>query len=120
MANEQNKTPDMLRFLKGSQAGLDALISRKDIQIGAFYLTTDTDRLYIGKADNKAALLNNGVQVVANLDDLPDAPPALDGDFYYCKEENIFAVYDKDYENEDGTKGKWIQINVDSYVSEVD
>lgn len=103
---------DMLRFLKGSQSGLDGLISRGEIKTGAFYLTNDTNRLYIGKADDTAELLNNGVQVVADINSLPSAPPAIDGDFYYCKAENVFAVYDKD-------TSKWVQINVDSYVDEV-
>lgn len=103
---------DMLRFLKGSQSGLDGLISGGKIQTGAFYLTNDTNRLYIGKASDNAELLNNGVQVVADVNSLPSAPPAIDGDFYYCKAENVFAVYDKD-------TGKWVQINVDSYVNEV-
>ena len=110
---------DMLRFLKGSQSGLDTLISNGQIKIGAFYLTNDTNRLYIGKATDNAELLNNGVQVVANVASLPSAPPAIDGDFYYCKAENIFATYDKDKANTDGTTGGWVQINVDSYITSV-
>ena len=103
---------DMLRFLKGTQEGLDTLISGSKIQTGAFYLTNDTNRLYIGKSSDNAELLNNGVQVVANVASLPSAPPAIDGDFYYCKAENVFAVYNKEAK-------EWVQINVDSYVSEV-
>ena len=35
-------------FKRGTQAELNALITASKIKDGAFYLTTDTHRLYIG------------------------------------------------------------------------
>jgi hypothetical protein len=75
---------------------------------GAFYLTEDTNRLYIGKTiDGKVVPVpvNQGVVYVANIDALPsgDAATAVKtGEFYYAEAENILCVR---------SAGKWIQIN---------
>ena len=77
---------------------------------GCFYLTTDTNRLYIGKTiDNqiKCVPVNQGVISVANLDAITkaadiDKTPGL---FYYAESENILCTYN-------GTK--WVQINPDT------
>jgi hypothetical protein len=92
----------MIKFLRGSQEKFESLGTYAD---GVFYLTTDTNRLYIGNGDATPALLNQTVQVVAKVDDLPASPPAHENDFYYCTAENILAMYD-------GTK--WVQINHDT------
>ena len=70
---------------------------------GAFYLTTDTNRLYIG-GQSELSLLNQTVQFVENVSSLPSDPEI--NDFYYCKEENILAIWIG------GTQ--WIQINKDT------
>lgn len=92
----------MIKFLRGSQEKFESLGTYAD---GVFYLTTDTNRLYVGNGDATPALLNQTVQVVAKVDDLPASPPAHENDFYYCTAENILAMYD-------GTK--WVQINHDT------
>lgn len=95
-------------FKRGLQASLPTTA-----QDGVFYLTTDTNRLYVGQGSTMA-LLNQTVQIVANVDSLPKN--ATKNDFYYCTAENVLAVWD-------GTK--WQQINkntndnIDTYVTGV-
>lgn len=94
-------------FKRGLQASLPTTA-----QDGVFYLTTDTNRLYVGQGSTMA-LLNQTVQIVANVDSLPKN--ATKNDFYYCTAENVLAVWD----------GKWQQINkntndnIDTYVTGV-
>lgn len=77
---------------------------------GTFYLTSDTNRLYVGKADNTLAELNRYVTVVATTSALP-TNPAKD-DFVYIAEGNILAVcVNPDAE---ATIDKWRQINPDT------
>ena len=87
---------------------------------GAFYLTTDTNRLYVGVADGKApVLLNQTIQFIDSLSALNTMSNAwtssekLDhkNDIYYIvngadgNPGNILATWDG---------SKWIQINPDS------
>lgn len=80
---------------------------------GVFYLTTDTNRLYVGQGSTMA-LLNQTVQIVASVSALPTS--AAKNDFYYCTAENVLAVWDG---------SKWQQINkntndnIDTYVTGV-
>ena len=57
---------------------------------GAFYLTTDTHRLYVGQGTDVVPV-NEGVKSVDNVAALPSTATA--GDFYYAKAENILCVY---------------------------
>jgi hypothetical protein len=101
---------NLIKFLRGSQGSLNNLITSGDSKnvAGAFYLTEDTNRLYIGKTiDGKVVPVpvNQGVVYVANIDALPsgDAAAAVKtGEFYYAEAENILCVR---------SAGKWIQIN---------
>lgn len=72
---------------------------------GVFYLTTDTNRLYVGQG-TKMALLNQTVQIVSAVSALPTS--AQINDFFYCTAENVLAVYT----TVDGIN-KWVQINPD-------
>ena len=73
---------------------------------GCFYLTTDTNRLYVGQGNSKApVLLNQTVQTVESVSALPGSPPASNNDFFYCIAENVLAIY----RNE-----KWTQINTNT------
>ena len=56
-------TNNNLFFKRGSQANLNNITASID---GAFYLTTDTNRLYIGNG-GVPALLNQTVQMVSSL-----------------------------------------------------
>lgn len=109
-----------LMFKRGLQAALNTLITTNQADDGCFYLTEDTHRLYVGQKDSKTGvttpvLLNQTVQVVENLADLPDAPPAADHDFYYVRALNILAVYD----SKATTESKWVQINPDTDTNDV-
>lgn len=90
-----------IMFKRGQQAELPQSSS----VAGTFYLTTDTNRLYIGKGDGLApALLNQTVQIVSKVQDLPSSGAI--NDFYYCTEENVLAVCT--------SAGGWTQINPDT------
>lgn len=98
---------------------------------GVFYLTTDTNRLYVGQRNGeKPILLNQAVNFVAKIDDLTTISNAWDDaekiahlyDIYYVlpggggkntHKGNILAVWAKD------TNGvpAWIQINPDHNTS---
>lgn len=95
MANE-NK----LGFKRGLQGNLDQLTSSED---GIFYLTTDTNRLYVGKGkDKKPVLVNNTIISANSLSDI-DSP--VDGEYYYITGSNILAYRDGE---------KWVQLNPNS------
>jgi len=59
-------------FKQGTQASLDTIRTNKTAIEGSFYLTNDTHRLYIGRANGDAVPVNEGVNTVATLDDLPN------------------------------------------------
>ena len=83
-------------------------------EVGTFYLTSDSNRLYVGQADG-IQLLNKVVQVYSSLDQLPGQGVAHEGDFAYISgsskntdgngnagKGNILAYYNGN---------QWIQIN---------
>lgn len=106
-------------FKRGLSAGLPTSGAIE----GAFYLTTDTNRLYIGKnlaAEGQApnivpvelnqsiTIKNNLAEAQAFTDDLnPEAKKH--GQFFYLAQENILAVY-KD--------NQWVQINPDTNTND--
>ena len=105
-------------FKRGLQNNLNTIINSGKSEAGCFYLTTDTNRLYVGQDANKApVLLNQTVQIVNNVASLPvigsTNGPAIN-DFYYCTQENILAVYTG------GTQWKQINANTDhnTFVSD--
>lgn len=93
-----------VRFLNGTQARLDPMLTEGGAIQGAFYLTSDTHRLYIGQSDGKGKVVpvpvNQGVTTVKDV----QALHAEAGAFYYVESENILCVYN-------GTQ--WVQINPD-------
>ena len=96
-------------FLLGTQVALDALLIKgtaAQAKEGSFYLTSDTNRLYIGKADGSLSAVNEGVITVANVSSLPvvdsQNKAAIAGQFYYATAENILCVYNGQ---------SWVQIN---------
>lgn len=102
-------------FKRGSSANLP--LETFQAQDGVFYLTTDTNRLYVGKG-NKLAEINRYVKTVANQNALNSMSPQT-GDFVYIIEGNILAVYLQTTEG-----NSWIQVNtqgasVDTYASEI-
>lgn len=102
-----------LLFKRGKQSALDDIIKKKTGVDGCFYLTEDTNRLYVGQGDGQApVLLNQVVSVVDSIGDLPKSPPAVDNDFYYIKSLNVLAVYDSSKKTD--TNSGWVQINANT------
>ena len=59
MADNRKITDQNVFFLSGFQSTLNEKVAAGEIKTGAFYLTEDTNRLYIGKDSNKLDLLNS-------------------------------------------------------------
>lgn len=93
-----------VRFLRGTQSKLNDL---KSFVEGAFYLTSDTDRLYFAQSANKLTYLNKYIQDIPSVNDLAtiDLSKVNVGDFYYARKENILCTK----ANADDTQ--WTQIN---------
>ncbi len=99
-------TGNAVKFKLGTQASLNTLKNdpAKNWEIGTFYLTSDSSRLYIGQAD-ELALLNKSVEIYTNLEALrAKTTVSTEGDIAYCVNENVLAYYN-------GTT--WNQINPD-------
>lgn len=103
---------DKVMFKLGTQAKIDEMITKKTgYSIGTFYLTKDSDRLYVGQATG-LKLLNKSVQVVETEEGLTaltaswgtDALSHKD-DLAYISGKNILAYFN-------GTG--WTQINPDN------
>lgn len=94
-----------VKFKLGTQASLNTLKnSQKGWEVGTFYLTSDSSRLYIGQAD-ELALLNKTVEIYDNLAALRGKTTvSTKGDIAYCVNENVLAYYDGEH---------WNQINPD-------
>lgn len=99
-------TGNAVKFKLGTQASLNTLKNdpAKNWEVGTFYLTSDSSRLYIGQAD-ELALLNKSVEIYDNLNTLKaKTTVSTEGDIAYCVNENVLAYYN-------GTT--WNQINPD-------
>lgn len=111
-------------FKQGTQASLDTIRSNKTAIDGSFYLTNDTHRLYIGRSNGDAVPVNEGVNTVATLDDLPQITaanaPSYVGQFYYVSGSNILCVYSASTQG-GAVKGGWVQINpnTDTHLSDL-
>ena len=85
-------------FLKGLQSDFNGLSS---YVAGAFYLTTDTNRLYFADTANKANYLNKYVHTVASKTALETAindGVVVNGDFAYVSDLNaLVAIQGKSY-----------------------
>lgn len=99
-------------FLQGTQQSLNTLITNGSAKDGAFYLTNDTHRLYVGRknSDNKIypVAVNEGVMTVDTIDQLNALTGINAGEFYYVKNSNILCIYNG---------SKFVQINPDNNTS---
>jgi hypothetical protein len=95
-----------LNFKHGTQASLNGLTTSDK---GTFYLTNDTNRLYIGTG-SAPVLLNQTVNIISGIAALPTPEEKLLNDFYYCANENVLAVCVTATED-NKTIYKWHQIN---------
>ena len=99
-----------VKFLRGTQSDLAKYLSSGTTAAveGAFYLTSDTNRLYIGKdigsGTIRAVPVNQGINTVANVAALRNLTGEA-GQFYYANNENILCVYNGQ---------EWVQINPDT------
>lgn len=102
-------------FKRGLHSALPAANAATD---GVFYLTTDTNRLYVGQGTNLVEL-NKSITVVDTIANLPAVANVEVGQFYYVKgpnagadnvqNGNILAVCVSD-----GTIKRWVQVNPDT------
>ena len=78
-----------VKFLLGSQTGLEKYFTgQSKAQNGAFYMTEDTHRLYIGTKTGSIVPVNEGVMTVETIGSLPKTDFNA-GELYYVKEVNI-------------------------------
>lgn len=122
-----------LQFLRGTQEKLNAITSGNKVQDGAFYLTTDTNRLYVGQGTDLVEL-NKSVTTVAKLADLPKntrkdnngttgeivTRKIEEGQFYYVKDINVLCVYSEGKDGNGRVTDQWTQINPDTKLTNVD
>lgn len=101
---------DLTKYIKGTYTNQDT-----PPEEGAFYLTTDTQRLYVGRkrsSDNKilAVQVSKGVTFVSSASDLPtpNASEVEEGELYYITSQNILAALTYDSAN---SIYQWQQIN---------
>ena len=92
--------------------GLQADLPNSNIVDGAFYLTTDTNRLYVGGANNKLELLNQSIKFYTYDDVFREnsTVPKVEGQFYYLSDKNILCTFARTKTHPDG---EWVQINPD-------
>lgn len=112
MANTPN-----LQFLRGAHANLP---KGENIKDGAFYLTTDTNRLYVGQGSDLVEL-NKSVTIVDKISQetgdtkettyLPPANNVEEGQFYYVSSINVLCVR---------SGNAWVQINPDTSLTSID
>lgn len=110
-------------FLSGFQNTLNQKVAAGEIQVGAFYLTEDTNRLYIGKEAGKLDLLNSAVRFVTqesfstlgtSWKNEADKGATHLNELVYITDLNILAVW--------AATGKtnppydWVQINPDTHT----
>lgn len=93
--------------------GLQANLPSSNIVDGAFYLTTDTNRLYVGGANNKLELLNQSIKFYTYDEVFREnsTVPKVEGQFYYLSDKNILCTFAKTNAKPDG---EWVQINPDT------
>ena len=113
-------TGSAVKFKLGTQASLNALKnSQKGWEVGTFYLTSDSSRLYIGQAD-ELALLNKSVEIYKNLNALKAKGKSFEGDIAYCADENVLAYYNGDTWNQINPDDNTILTALTQVVSSVD
>lgn len=115
-------------FKRGSQENLDGLSSYLD---GYFYLTTDTNRLYVAKSESELVDLTSSINIVDNFLGLPldvnakkgdaiedseltiqlDGGAITGGSFCYVKDKNLLLICDG---IQDDGSISWAQMNPDT------
>ena len=81
-----------VKFKRGTQAALNALIagSGNRFEDGSFYLTSDTDRLYVAQSATELVELNQSIEIVDSISQLPQTSAEVAvGQFYYVSGTNL-------------------------------
>lgn len=96
-----------VKFLKGTQEKFNTLSSFTD---GAFYLTTDTDRLYFAQSPTECVPLNQFIRTVTAVQfDALTTDQVSKGDYYYVIDQNILAIC-----KDNNATLTWTQLNPDT------
>lgn len=96
-----------VKFLKGTQSNFNGLTRFTD---GAFYLTTDTDRLYFAQSETECVPLNQFIRTVSEAEfKALRTDQVSKGDYYYIPEKNILAVC-----KDNNATLTWTQLNPDT------
>lgn len=96
-----------VKFLKGTQSNFNGLTQFTD---GAFYLTTDTDRLYFAQSETECVPLNQFIRTVSEAEfKALTTSQVAKGDYYYIPEKNILAVC-----KDNNATLTWTQLNPDT------
>lgn len=118
-----NGTTTKVGFLQTTQAKIDQLIkgTLSGTVEGTFYLTSDSQRLYVGRNTGSKVIpvpVNEGIHIVDYVSTqsagyksgdsvLPELTDVNAGEFYYVEKENILCIAGQ---NNSG-KESWIQLN---------
>jgi hypothetical protein len=105
-------------FKMGLQSAVDNLMKNKTgATPGSFYLTSDTHRLYVGAEDGSLQSVNEGVETISDISQLPAVNnsnyAAYAGRFFYAVNQNILCVFS-------GKEHGWVQLNPDTAVTKVE
>ena len=96
-----------VKFLKGTQEKFNTLSSFTD---GAFYLTTDTDRLYFAQSSTECVPLNQFIRTVTEVEfKALTTAQVSKGDYYYVIDQNILAIC-----KDNSGSLTWIHLNPDT------
>lgn len=111
-------------FKRGTQAALNTLINGTGnrFEDGSFYLTTDTDRLYVAQSASELVELNKSITVVPSTSQLPTTGVEV-GQFYYVSGTNLHNGEQTGNGNilcvvtncdANGANPTWVQVNPDT------
>lgn len=129
----QNNTKTNVQFFSGLQADLNDFIKGNQHNgtsciEGAFYLTTDTQRLYVGRknsTDNKiyAVQVSKGITFVHSSGDLPTSTTEFEeGELYYVTTTNVLAALREklnDGVSYNPKQYEWVQINPPTGITSI-
>lgn len=113
-----------VHFKRGTQAALNTLMagSGNRYEDGSFYLTTDTDRLYVAQSATELVELNKSITVVSSIAQLPTTGVEV-GQFYYVSGTNLHNGEQSGNGNilcvvtncdANGANPTWVQVNPDT------